>query len=286
MNHINSYDQYLEILDGFKKREGRSSTNKLMMPDEVKDLIEAGKLLYAEEEHVLWLYIDEGDYYSASFYVPADQPVKMHGQDKDVIVDLMGNQTRNNDQWERELIDTGFEKSDKRFEYGCRLDDIIDEAKIQYNVASKFWGRRGFYQRKAVKEDYPELKKLLETALGRSRHVVTVMTDYELDEMENSGTCDVICDSSGKIQAASFYKKRNTTALGCWSATYYQRSGLGALVVYCTLINAYEKGCKKLSGWIREDNQDSLALNGRTTRPTGKYYWQFVFRATEQEIIS
>lgn len=284
MKHINSYDQYLEILDGFKKREGRSSTNKLMMPDEVKDLIDAGKLLYAEEDHVLWLYIDEGDYYSASFYVPADQPVKMHGQDKDVIVDLMGNQTRYNDQWERELIGTGFEKSDKRFEYGCQLDDIIDEVKAQYNVASKFWGRRGFSQRKAVKEDYPELRKLQETALGKTRHVVTAMTDYELDEMERGGLCDVICDTDGKIQAASFYKRRNTTALGYGLATYYQRSGLGAYALYSTIISMYEEGCKKFTGWIRDDNQDSLALNGRIMKQTGKYYWQFAYKANHPNI--
>lgn len=279
MEKLRTYEQYSEVLSAFKKDKARCSTNKLLTREELAALIEAGKLYYDEIDGTLWFFVNEGYFYTANFYVPADTPIRMRKQDMDVLVELTGNQTRYNEQWERELIAAGYEKGDKRLEWACQLDEVIDDIQKQNGTMRSFWERRGFTYRKATKMDYPEMRKLWEKKLGKHRYVITDMTDAELEEMERYGRCVLVCDQKGKICATSMYTKQNKVSYGFHTATSYQGSGLGASAMYERMILAHQEGCKKLVSWIREDNQESIQMTAHSRKPTGKFYWQFVNRA-------
>lgn len=278
MEKIRAYEQYSEVLAAFKKDKARCSTNKLMTRDEITALIEAGKLYYAEIDGVLWFFVNEEYFYTANFYAPSDTPIRMRKQDMDVVVELTGNQTRYNEQWERELIAAGYEKGDKRMmEWGCQLDDVIDYVQEQLKTLRAVWGSRGFTRWKAVKADYPEIRGLLEDKIGKDRHTIIAMTDAQLEEMERFGRCSVIRGPEGSIRAASIYFKQNKTAYGYMTATYYM--GLGAWASYERYLNAYQEGCVRTAAWIREDNQKSMGMGSHVLKPTGKFYWQFICRA-------
>ena len=279
MKKIKSYDEYSEILSDFKSANGMCNTNKIRTREELTILIEAGKLFYEEICGGLWYFVDEGYYYYANFYTPAYTPIHMQKQDMDVIVDLVGNSVRYSNLWEQELIDSGFEKRDRWLQYSCQLDDIINDVISQNTIASQFWACRGFYWRKATRGDYPEFRQLLVEVLGKDRYSTTAMTEQDLDAMERDGTCDVICDDTGKIQAVCLYRRYNQSAHSCGLATYYKKTGLGAFVLYQSLMSMYQTGCKKYIGWIRDNNLESLQLHDHIMKPTGKFYRQFLFRA-------
>lgn len=278
MEKLNTYAQYTEVLAAFKKDKARCSTNTLMTRDELTAWIAAGRLYYAETDGVLWFFIDQGHFYSANFYVPSDTPIRMQKQDMDVVAVLIGSQTRYNARWEQELIAAGFEKSNKRLELACRLDDagVMDFIQKQLKTLRAVWGSRGFTHRKAVKADYPEICKLWEAKSEKDWYSLGLsgMTDAELEDMERFGRASVICDPEGNICAASTYKKRNKTSHGAIAATYYM--GLGAWATYEKYLSAYQEGCVKNVTWIREDNKKSIGLSSRALKPTGTFCWQFI----------
>ena len=283
MEKVCSYEQYAQISAEFKSGKPICSTNKLMTRDELEALIAADKLYYAEIDGVLWFFVHEGYYYSANFFVPADANIHMHGQDMDVLVELTGNQRRYNEKWEQELIAAGYQKGDKRLEWSARIEDILDTVQEQDAVRSARFKERGFFYRKATRSDAAELEKLWEDRLGKERHVLTQITEAEWNEMEKFGRCDVICTSSGEIAAAYVYKKQNKIGYAFHAAALYQGQGLGSAVLYRLIKSAYEAGCAKFSCWIREDNAESIKMHRHVLNPTGKYYWQFVYRAKKKE---
>lgn len=280
MKKITTYDEYAQILADFKVGKARCSTNKMYTRSELETLIAAGKLYHDEIEDVLWFFVNEGYFYTASFYVPADMPIRMRRQDMDVLVELTGNPDRYNQKWEDELIAAGYEKRDKYLEYASQMSDIIDDVKKQNQVMHAFWEKRGFHYRTATKEDYPEMMKLWEEKLGKHRYTLNSMTEAELDEMEKYGRCVVICDKEGKICATSMYVKKNATFYGLHSATYHQGSGLGACAFFELIDHAYQEGCTKTVGWARLGNLEGDGLQMRTKQKmTGKFYFQFICKA-------
>lgn len=127
MEKIHTYEQYDEVLADFKKGKAKCSTNKIFMRDELTALIDAGKLFYQEIDGTLWFFSNEGYFYRADFFVPADIPIRLHRQDMAVLTELTGSETRYNVQWEQELIAAGYEKRDK--------DVTTDHAQIFVSTA-------------------------------------------------------------------------------------------------------------------------------------------------------
>ena len=276
MEKIHTYEQYSDVLAEFKKGRARCSTNRIFMRDELTALIDAGKLFYQEIDGTLWFFSNEGYFYRADFFVPADIPIRLHRQDMAVLTELTGSETRYNVQWEQELIAAGYEKRDKYLGYSSQLDECIDDIKKKSEILHTFFTTRGCTYRKAAKTDLPEIWMLWEDKLGKHRYTLNSIPDAELDEMERHGRCDVICDSEGKIIAASMYLRKKAVAHGLHTATYYEGSGLGAAVLYRSMARAYQEGCKKFAVWVREDNLASTKLIRHIFAPTGKFFRQFV----------
>ncbi len=281
MEKLQSYEQYSQVLAAFKQGRARCATNKMMMRDELTALIEAGKLYYEQIGDTLWFFSDEDYFYSAHLYAPADRPIQMEKQDKDVEVELMGNESRYNVQMDRELVAAGFEKGGKYLEYGSFLEDFIEMIRSRAKVMRAFWEKRGFTYRKATKADYPELRKQWLIMLGEDSYNVLALTDAQLDEMEKYGRCPVICDPQGRIVASSTFFKSGNLAYDYITETVFKKSGLGGSVAYERAICEYEEGCTKQLTWVREDNAESSSGAERVSDLTGKYLWQFVYRNSE-----
>ena len=277
MKKLDTYEQYSEVLSTFKKDKERCSTNKLFTRDELTALIEAEKLYYDEIGGVLWFFVNEGYFYTANFFVPANVPIQMRKQDMDVVVELTGNGTRYNEQWERELIVAGYEKGDKRLERVCQLEDVVGFVQESIKTWRRACGKQGLTHRKAVKADYPEIRRLLEDRIGKHRYTIVAMTDAELDEMERFGRCNVICGPDGGIRAVNIYLKRNKTSYDYVAAAY--DPGLGPWASAEGLVSAYQEGCVKTVAWMREDNPAAIKMCKYTHRLTGKFYWQFICKA-------
>lgn len=277
MEKLGSYEQYAQVLAAFKEGRARCGTNKMQTREELTALIEAGKLWYEEEEDTLWFLSDEKDYYTASFYVPSGGTIYLRPQDKDVLTELTGNASRYESQWDEALVAAGWIKRDRRVEVCCRLSERIDTIREQAERVRAVWQAQGFSCRKAVKADYPAIRKLLEKMIGRERYTIISLTDAELETMEREGTGIVACDPEGNIRAATIYFKKRTVAYSYISAS--DQLGLGSWTFLERAIVQYQAGCTKELGWIREDNLKSLGLSRHFREQSGKFYWQFVLKS-------
>ena len=241
MEKVRTYEQYSRTLAAFKEGRARCGTNMLMMRDELTELIGAGKLYYEQIGETLWFFSDEEYYYKAHLYVPADAPVRMQKQDRNVLAELMGNERR-------------------------------------YDA---FWQRRGYVYRTAAAADYPRIRALWLDMLGRDSYNVSALTGAELEEMERYGRCSLICDGQGEIRAAAYYlRPRGAKYAYVYNvAGAYKGSGLGAAAYFDALVHIYAEGCARLTSWVRQDNEESLRMTRRAEKPSGKFFWQFVLEA-------
>lgn len=277
MEKIQTYEQYSELLAAFKRGRSRCGTNKLLTRDELMALIEAGKLYYEQIEDTIWLFVDQGYFYAASFYVPEDKPIRMHKQGKDAVVELMGKGERYDIHLERKLCEAGYQKYDRHFEYARDLADIFDQLDGYVKANQPLWSGRGLTARRAVKEDYPRLWDFWMERFGTIRYTIMPMTDSEREEMERNGQCLVICDARGEIVATWVYLTRNKTAYGYNLAARYPERGLGTFVLYLGLVGLCHGGYDRYVTWLRDDNLPTLKLHGHILEPTGKFYWQFLY---------
>lgn len=280
MEKILTYEQYSQVLAAFKKGRARCATNLIKMRDELTALIEAGKLYYEQTGDTLWFFSDEEYFYSAHLYAPADAPVRAEKKDKDVLVELMGNQFRYDERLERELAAAGFEKHARYLEHAAVLEEVIGEVERQNRAMRAFWQRRGYVYRTALASDYPGIRALWLEMLGRDSYNVTAATEAELEEMERYGRCSLICDGQGRICAAAYYlRPRDAKFAYVYNvAGAYKGSGLGAAAYYDAVTRIYAEGCARLTSWVRDDNEQSLYMTRRVEQLSGKFFWQFVLR--------
>ena len=280
MENIRSYDQYTQVLSEFKQSRGRCASNKMPTREELLALIDAGKLKCDRTDSTLWLFTDEGYFYTSWFVVAKDAPISMCKADHDVLTELYGNDTRYQQQWEDELIAAGFEKYDMYKERSALLtESSIEQTRKKNATFRKICSKMGYSFRKATKEDYPEMAKLWEDVLGKHRYTINAMTDAELSEMERYGRCALVCGENGEILATSMYIKRGNAAYPFHTATYCPELGLGACATNEMTLALYEEGCRKSVFWIREGNREAIRLN-RKSELTGKFYQQFVWKAS------
>lgn len=279
MEKINTYEQYANALADFKGEGGRCSSNKMLTKDEITALAAAGRLYFDIAGNTFWLLEDDGYFYTGVFYVKKGSAVEINALDKDVLAELMGNETRYNQQWEDELIGAGFEKRDRYVEYSAPLAEIIDEVRKKRDQMRKYFERHGLTFRYAKKSDREELFKLWETMLGRHRYTIKPMSDAELEEMEREKYCSVICDPDGKICATSVYFVSKSAGYKYHTAAYFKGIGLGPAASYILIADMYERGCEKVVDWVRGDNTESIKMLERTDAPTGKFYVQFVMKS-------
>ncbi len=276
MEKLSTCEQYAEILAKFKKNEENYSTNKLFMRSELSSMISGGKLWAEECDGTLWFFSDEEDYYSAQFYVPVNQPIRLGCQKKDVLVELTGNDKRYDLSDEQKLINAGFEKYRKYLELECLLNNSIDEIRERLAVMRALGEKEGIICRKAVKKDYLEIRKLWMTTLGKKCYTIPVLTDEQLDEMERYGRCAIICDAQGNVLAASNYWKKDKAFYSHITASY--RMGLGGWASLEKSLSEYMEGCTRDVSWVADDNYRSMAMAKILKKTTGKYFWQFIYR--------
>lgn len=280
MRKLSTYEQYSELLSSFKSQNKRFCVNKFMFKDELKALIDAGKLLYDNANGVLWFLSDEGAYFNAHFYAPENIMPKINAQDKDILVELMGKEDRYDIKLDAALVDAGFEKRSKYVELMCMMDDAIDDICSNIDAMRNLWQNAGFSCRDAEKDDYSAIHKLWMDKLGKD-YIVPVLSDTELDEMVRLSRCKVVCDPHGKIVAVSHYIVKNSTCYSYITATYVL--GLGGWVFAEKFLGEYSEGLKKDIAWVRDDNFKSKGMSKHIRKPTGKFYWQFILPSNKTD---
>ena len=274
MKIIENSETFTQTVNSSKSEKKHCATNMLIMQDKVNDLIEGRKLYYDLIDGVLWLFVKHEDYYVAYFYLPKGEKLKMVPQDLDVIVELIGNQTRYNSEWETGLLETGFEKYNKYFEFVTKKEEYQDFIEKQAEKMYSFVERMGCCCRSAKKEDYNAMYQLRRAKIDK--YEVYTLTDKEIEEMETHNRSILVLNKENEIIATCCYSRMGNTALGMYGVSL--QKGFGAVVSPLVMAFAFREGCDRLIAWIWENNTDSLDLKRWFGVKTGKFRQKFLLR--------
>ena len=277
VNIITNYGQYKNILENYKRNHHSCITNKLMTKSEIEELIVEEKLCYEQCASTLWFFVNEGYFYSGSLFIPKDEKIDISDKKMSVRVELMGNQQRYDYGMENRLLECGFIKYDKHLEYSRELKEIIDDID-DYIIRNNNWKDQEINFRYARSEDYDQLWSLWLSAFGNKRYTIVPFTNLMIEKMEKEQKCLVAVDKDQDIVASWMYSTRNRAAYGYNLATKVQGKGLGKFILYRGLSEIYKKGYTKYVGWLRDDNISTLKIHNHILKPTGKYYWQYVYK--------
>ena len=280
MKIIENSDTFTQIVNSYKREKKHCGTNMILMQNQIDDLIDSGKLYYDVIEGVLWFFEKNEDYYTAYFYLPKEERLRLIPQDLDVIVEVLGNKTRYNSQWEAELLEIGFEKYKKYFESEEKKEEYQDSIEKQKEKMHQFVERKGCYCRNATKEDYDVIYQLWNSTIDK--YAVHTLTDNQIDEMEKNKRGFVILNDKNEIIAASFYSRAGSTAFGTYSTSLVK--GFGAVLFVLTRASAFQEGCNRIISWaweynknVRSNKHPSLAQKGFSVK-TGKFFQQFLLK--------
>lgn len=274
MKIVESSEMYVQLVNDYKHEKKHCATNMLIMQDKVNDLIESRKLYYDLIGGVLWLFVKYGDYYIAYFYLPKGEKLKMVPQDLDVIVELIGNQTRYNSEWETDLLESGFEKHNKNLEFLTKKEEYGEQIEKQTERMFSFIERMGCHCRNIKKEDYDVLYQLWRSKIDK--YAIHTMTDKQLEELEKYNRGILVLNGKDEIVAVSNYTRTDNTAMGMYGVSLHK--GFGAFVSLWTRAFAFREGCNRFLGWIWENNTDSLMNMRWLGVKTGKFCQQFLMR--------
>ena len=284
MKIIETGGMFTEIVNNYKREKKHCRTNMIFMQNEINDLIDGGKLYYDLIEGVLWFFLKHEGFYIAYFYLPKEEKLRLIPQDLDVIVELYGNNDRYNSDWETELMETGFEKYHKSFEYMTKKEGCQKIVEKRQEKLKKFVEKMDCYCRIAKKEDYEAMYQLWRSKIDN--YAVHRMTEKEIEEMERYNRGHLILNKNNEILAASNYTRVGNAAIR--ENIVALQKGFGPAVSILTTAYALKEGCDKMISWVWEDNKD-IALNinpdrlkkGGATVKTGRFCQQFLMRKAE-----
>ena len=274
MKIIENSEMFTQIVNSYKHEKKHCGTNMILMQNQIDDRINSSKLYYDLIEGVLWFFEKNEDYYTAYFYLPKEERLRLTPQDLDIIVGIIGNQNRYNTQWETELLESGFEKYNKNLEFLTKKEQYQDLIEKQKEKINSFVERMGCYCRSAKKEDYDAMYQMWRSKIDK--YAIPTMTDKEIEEMEKYNRGLLILNEKNEILATISYSREGNKAVGLHGVSL--NTGLGGFMLPSIIASAFQEGCDRFVGWIWENNTDSL-MNARWfSDKTGKFCQQFLMR--------
>lgn len=133
MNKIELYEQWIDIVNKFKKEYKKFRTNMFFMPDEIKQIMAIKQVFYLRMEAVLLFFIEEEECIRVYYFVDKDHMADirlplLNIADKSMVLDLVMREPENN-------VEIAWWKTEGYIEYktyirmqtGMKRDNNIEE---------------------------------------------------------------------------------------------------------------------------------------------------------------
>ena len=284
MKIIENYEMYAQTVNGYKREKKRCRTNMIFMQNEINKLIDGGKLYYDLIEGILWFFVKNEDYYTAFFCLPKEEKIKLTPQDLDVIVELYSNNDRYHSEWETELMEIGFEKYHKSFEFVTKKEEYGEQIEKQAKKARQFVEKLGCHYRSAKQEDCDALYRLWRSKIDK--YAIPTMTNNQINEMVRHNRSIIVLNEKNEIVAAGHYSRTGNTAVRLSNVSL--QKGFGPFVNFQLTASAFREGCDRVNSWVWDGNKntifgvnkDSSTLQKRPYVLTGRICQQFLMRKT------
>lgn len=256
MDEIKTLEEFSGLVKTFKKKCGKSVTNCYLMPKEIAEKAEAGKVGACCTEDFLYFLIDEQDYYRMYFYLPPDGKIEMEQPDKLVVLDFVEKQGRavGQERLYRQFEGSGFQEHKTYQRMYLNIEENSEWEKMNREISSEYAQGYG-------------VESMSEDMLGLWREGLDIYStplpdEQKLKEDIEAQNIITVTDKEGHLCAVNCMNRYGESCLLQHLAVKreHQRKGI-AQFLFCKSIEIMKNsGVRKIFLWVDVKNEAALNL--------------------------
>lgn len=254
MKKISNYFELIDILNSYKKDNNIAYNNLPFNKRIFENAIDQDKVEYAINEHGLFLFVNENNYYNLFYLLKGDRFNNI-SLGKDILVnenhvlkDLSDDVTINT-----MLLNNGFELESINYQIEINLEKVSEKVAEEKAKNELFLQENGFVVIDANR-DFPQEATFLWKKYLK-------LTDVPYDHY-NDGNL-IYLKKGDSVAAVGWYK--NTGAISEWRHLVvdeeYRGKNLGSIMNYLWMERAMAGKAKKGIGWVEKNNKVSDAIH-------------------------
>lgn len=279
MNLIKDYQEYQEILKGFRKKGVSYEKNFFLLPKEIRSLIEEARLYYLIENEILYLLVDEGHHYHLYYFWDLSRTPVLPELDKPGLIENIYNENakqENNNLIREMLLNAGAVFKKKSYQIEIESDGRKALLDAEYSDTQEKLKKYEMEFAFAQKEDIPEVKVLWDNHL--EAFDFNNFTETTIDKMLAEKQIIVIKDKLGKVVATECMDIFGNRSLSYHLVVAPEARGrsLGKAFMCEWLKRTEESGIATCNCWIAEDNTVSMNCHLKAGHKTGKVSEQYI----------
>ncbi len=276
IRRVDSIEEWIMILKEFKSSMGKCDTNCYMNIPMLEGYVEEHRIFYSVIQSTLWCYIQEREYYLGYYYVPKNQKICVDGIDKDLVVSLIGTESKYALVRENELVEEGGRLFKRNVEY-ISTESILPVLSKMKQKCNGFILKMKIHYDFFHGVDYEEMYKMFKERIDK--YSVKLLTGKCIRQMEREKEGIIARAENGKIVAACCFTINGNIAIleNIASDFAYNGIGIGSSLFCQELSEIFSRGVKKAFFWVWENNIESRKMSERFATLTGRFSQYIVF---------
>ena len=279
MELIKSYEKYVEIVREFKKYCNTYVSNLFLLPQEIKSIINDGRLYFVRLEGVLLLLIDEGYYLHLYYYWDLRKDIHFPQTKKNILIEQIYN--------ENGILEQAEVVRSKCLNAGAKYK------KKSYQIEATEEQRNNLLEKEYVKSKLKLQEQGLTVACARTDDLTFIFAlwrkyldvyDFRylsadaIETMLKNQNILVIQNSANEILASECVELSGRRSLGYHLVVDHEArgKGLGKTLMMEWYNIANQNQVKICNVWVAENNKVSMSCHLKAGTKTGKVSEQYV----------
>lgn len=250
MYKLESFDMYKELKAELKNQPGKLINNIYFMPNEIKRLIDLGKIYYESREDGLYFYVDEGDYLHLYFLKNDEVKLQALENEKQLVLDFVFKENQQEFVLEQanEWLDIGF----TRYKRYVRMKKNLKEQFFETNKSRFVVSFATIDDADSIIELWRESLDVLSTPLP---------CVAEMKDMIEAGNVYCIKDNGDLVAAVYMNCAGKSVTLSHLSvSSKYRKQGIASILVNGALTNMINQGIENCILWVDEKNTPAYKM--------------------------
>ncbi|MCM1568120.1 MAG: GNAT family N-acetyltransferase [Roseburia sp.] len=263
MFRVDTYDRYKEYIIETKSRVGKTVSNDYMFREQVERYIGLGRLYVEEVEAGCLFYSDEDTHYRCYFYLNPSLNMKVCKKDKLVLAQVIYPNARTNGELTGLLENGGFRLSGVMDYIQNHPETAMEKLKKPMKAVEKLFEQNKLHYRTLEQAQLSEFVSLQGEIQNIPYYELAYYTEEEYLQMIEKGWLLCVVNEKHEICAVRQFECQNKM-LHSWYAikeSYQKEYGIAIMFMYHSFKYALENGVKKIYGWVRRDNRESIKFH-------------------------
>lgn len=279
MDTVEGLPQFSALTGAFTAGQGGVQTNCFLLPGEIRDLTDQGRLHYCLSDNDLFFCVDQGAFAQLLFYTHSTGPISPAQQGQlralgcPIVLDLItrGNQTALEALVQTKWLPAGFQPHSRYLRLVCKAGDFLaSQNQCPAQSAAQ-----------AIRHDaaplIPEIYALW--ALSLDPYSIALPTVAELQTLIERRRVSCAVDDNGQLCAVAVANRHgNRVTLQHVSVhPHYRRQGIARRLLAAAMREDLTDGVTGWLLWVAADNEAAIQLYQRLGfAPDGMVSAQFI----------